>query len=93
MKPLIIILAISLTACATPYARVGIGYKIQDVDVHDLANDPVTARIEAGFERGNLTYGISHHSQYFTGWPFNDDKEYLKTEFFIDYKFTLEHLK
>lgn len=84
--------------CDEIYLKVGAGYKFDEQKeirlqqdsgkVYEIANSPYSARFETGVECGNLTYGISHHSQWATGIPFNDTGEYYKTEFFIDYKFS-----
>ena len=57
-------------------------------------NDPITARFELGMECvwENVTCGISHHSQFLSGFPFNNNMEYQKTEVFVDYKFNLSEL-
>lgn len=97
MKYLILImLASPVMACDEIYLKVGTGYKFDEQDKinfegvnYDYINvSPYSARIETGVECGNLTYGISHHSQWATGFPFNETGEYYKTELFIDYKFS-----
>lgn len=102
MKIIIIIIAL-LSAEATAnnnfYLKVGAGYKFYETsyiyDVNSNQNiyfefdDPISARIEIGMEHENISYGISHHSNWFTGYPFNDKGELQKTEIFIDYKFSL----
>lgn len=83
------------------YVTVGTGYKFMektlwftdDAGIKHTWNDPWTARIEIGYQYSkNVRFGISHHSQWLTGWPLNDDNEYHKTEIFIDYTFTLGEL-
>lgn len=82
--------------CSEIYLKVGAGYKFSETDQiktkdgkkFDVDNSPVSARIEIGKESGNVTYGISHHSQWLSGWPVNDQGEYGKTEVFIDFKFS-----
>lgn len=81
------------------YVKIGTGYKIEepkyDIVVFDnveykVARDygsKATARFEIGVEKGNLTFGFSHHSQWLEGWPINNEPEYFKTELFVDYKF------
>lgn len=95
MKYLILLLLASpVMACDEIYLKVGTGYKFDEQDKAVLEGkeyyytdvSPYSARFETGVECGNLTYGISHHSQWATGFPFNDTGEYYKTEFFIDYK-------
>lgn len=86
---------ILLSGCsATPYAKVGVGYKIDELELYyddgSSGNEPLSARIEAGFESENISYGVSHHSQWFSGFPFDDKVEYYKTELFVDYKFELK---
>lgn len=93
-----ILLLTLATGCAsthTPYAKVGAGYKLEETKLYRQVdgssfNEPVSARFELGYETGNLSYGISHHSQFFSGWPFDGKAEYGKTEVFIDYKFILK---
>lgn len=88
----LIAILLVVAGCANPYAKAGIAYKVQEtnIDFYDgSAQDPITARLELGFEDGNVSWGVSHHSQWFTGAPFNNDLEYSKTEIFLDYKFEL----
>lgn len=81
-------------ACEQVYAKVGVGYKVdearhfyRDGERYMQDNlDPYSARLELGCRQGNWSYGMSHHSQWRTGWPFNDLGEPHKTEFFIDYE-------
>lgn len=87
------ILTVLLTGCATthiPYVTVGAGYKVDEknfinLTTNERVNEPISARIEVGVEAGAIKYGVSHHSQWFSGFPFNNDSEYFKTEIFIDY--------
>lgn len=90
------LILLTISGCSSvPYAKVGIGYKVDEEKITWLSksgerkdfNDPITARFELGFEGGAWSYGVSHDSQYFTGAPFNDDPEYSKTELFLDYKY------
>lgn len=84
------------TGCnSVPYATVGVGYKLQELELHHVKtkesmNDPISARLEVGFEYQEWSYGLSHHSQYFSGVPFNDKGEYSKTELFVDYTWRFE---
>jgi hypothetical protein len=81
--------------CNKAYATVGAGYKFKEstkitvggIDYEVDAQSPYSARLELGIECGNITYGVAHHSQWLTGAPFNDKREYSKTEIFIDYTF------
>jgi hypothetical protein len=91
MKALILI-TVLLSGCSTTYLKVGTGYKLResDIDWRDGSqSSPLTARIELFQRSGGITYGVSHHSQWLQGWPFNDDMEYGKTELFIDYTFEI----
>jgi hypothetical protein len=90
--------SLDATACAEVYFKVGAGYQflrtesliMQDGSKQQLAHtSPISARIELGVQKGNLSYGIAHHSNWFAGWPVNNDPEFDKSEVFIDYKFTL----
>lgn len=84
----------------TLYVKVGTGYKfdeqkyvrlnMDDSQIYEIQNSPYSARLEVGIESGALTYGISHHSQWETGFPFNETGEYYKTEVFIDYRIDWE---
>ena len=83
------------------YVTIGTGYKFDEERVYStdskgvrrLLDDHITARIEIGYQVSkHLTVGISHHSQWLSGSPFNDTNEYYKTEFFIDYTFSLGRL-
>lgn len=73
------------------YAKVGAGYIVDQTRIkwNDGKGDrsPISARFELGCERKNTSYGLSHHSQWFEGFPFNNNNEPQKTEVFIDYKF------
>ena len=64
---------------------------VTNTRVHGNKNP--SARIDIGLEDGNWTYGISHHSNWFQGWPVNGDGEYQKTEVFVDYTFRFKPLK
>lgn len=84
---------------AKTYITIGAGYKFQEskltyTDENGelyVWDDPYSARFEIGYYYNkNFKFGISHHSQWATGAPFNDGKEYIKTEFFVDYTFTLK---
>lgn len=77
------------------YVKIGAGYKFKEQEQIYYSNslkmiepDPYSARLEIGIKRGNFTYGISHHSQWRTGWPANNAAEPYKTEVFIDYTWT-----
>lgn len=77
------------------YAKVGLGYKFNESEVRwdgGATNKPISARIEIGTKYKNFTFGYSHHSNLQTGFPFNDDREYFKDEFFIDYEIKLSEL-
>lgn len=90
------VLVVSAHACDEVYFKVGAGYKFDETDswmvngVDHKIDDwsPYSARIEIGRQQGPWSYGISHHSQWLTGAPFNDAKEYHKTEVFVDYKWS-----
>ncbi len=94
----LVIIIILVSGCSsTPYIKVGAGLKVQESVTHYYGeagrinmSHPITARIEVGIESDALTYGVSHHSQWFTGFPFNNDKEYSKTELFVDYTWRFE---
>lgn len=98
LKTLTITIAIVLsTGCTTVvdkgYFKVGAGYKLDQTEIRyrDGSTDhPISARFEVGIKEKNITYGISHDSQWFSGWPLDDDMEFQKTEIFIDYKFTFK---
>ena len=96
MKYILILLLI--TSCSsTPYAKVGAGIKFDETNLtwtdsktgeKYKSNTPFSARFELGFENENWSYGLSHHSQWFNGAPFNKSGEYYKTEIFVDHKWT-----
>jgi hypothetical protein len=93
-----LIFLFSSPAKADIYIKIGSGYKLVETD-HIVRNNgekvyfntggKISARIEIGKESGNWTYGVSHHSQWATGFPFNDRDEPQKTELFVDYKWSL----
>lgn len=56
-------------------------------------NKDPSARLEVGLEDGGWSYGISHHSNWLQGKPFDSAGEYQKTEFFIDYTYRFAPLK
>lgn len=90
---------ISSKAKADIYIKIGSGYKLIETDhivratgekVYFNTGGKLSARIEIGKESGNWTYGLSHHSQWLSGFPVNEDgNEYQKTEIFLDYKWRL----
>jgi hypothetical protein len=83
--------------CSEVYLKVGAGYKFSENDSVTLNGQdyeidnahPISARFEIAKECGNVSFGVAHHSQWATGAPFNDKKEYQKSELYIDYKFSL----
>jgi hypothetical protein len=99
MKKLLVIAALLLTGCSAiqdPYLKVGAGYKFAETNVAFLVNgkrvvadDPISARVELGANCiiENVTCGVTHRSQWFSGAPFNNDKEYSVTEFFAEYTY------
>lgn len=99
MKYLLIGAMLLTTGCSViqdPYFKVGAGYKVAETNmvfttngVRRLADDPISARVELGANclLKEVTCGMTHRSQWFSGAPFNDNKEYSVTEFFIDYTF------
>lgn len=103
MKALILAALISIPSfadCNKAYFKVGAGYKLDEktefIIIDRKTNQRVnfystpakdSARFELAVECTNLTYGIAHHSQWSTGWPFNKVGEPYKTEIFVDYKF------
>jgi len=92
----LLLACVLLGGCAgqTPYITVGTGYKFdefrpnvkQDGDRYIL-KDPFSARLEIGIDSGQFQYGLSHHSQWFSGSPFNEKLENHKTELFFDYTY------
>lgn len=95
---LLLIVIFSSSSKADVYLKIGAGYKLIETDyivrttgekIYFNTGGPISARIEFGQEKGNWTYGVSHHSQWFAGFPVNDGDEYQKTEIFVDYKFSL----
>lgn len=82
------------------YITIGVGYKFHESRIHYTNqstgekyywNDPYSARIEVGYVlNDNVKFGVSHHSQWATGFPFHGQKnEYYKTELFVDFTFKL----
>ena len=70
-------LLLILSGCATPYAEVGVGYKIHS---NTYGSNP-TAHIEVGLEWDKgVSCGISHWSHYQDGPPFNNRYESFKDE-------------
>lgn len=95
---LIMLYSVSSKACDEVYLKIGAGYKFQQTEYlqtqdgarHTLDHtSPISARIEIGVQKGKLSYGLSHHSNWLSGWPVNNDTEYTKTELYVDYRFTL----
>lgn len=71
------------------YLAVGAGYKLEEhriVHNGEAINDPITARIEVGYQLDGWSAGVTHRSQWFSGWPVNDSEEYNVTELFIEYR-------
>ena len=87
----------------SPYARIGAGYKFQerlDLDHYYfyapkhqsdyVEYDPgskVSALFEAGYKYKQFTFAIKHDSQWTDGAPFNESKEYSKSEIFVGFTF------
>jgi len=100
MKSIIVLAALTtFTAHANMaddiYFKVGIAYKVGETDLYFKGkrfNEPLAARLELGVDNciiKRLTCGVAHYSQWLTGWPVNNDKEYNVNHIFIDYKITL----
>lgn len=96
MKTITLLLILFVTGCASPwYARVGAGAKMDETHIYWERGEemrkasPISFRGEIGTCEGSWCYGVSHHSQFFDGAPFNDRMEYQKTELFIDYVWEL----
>ena len=99
MALFLLVLFLPSMCSADIYIKIGTGYKLIETDHIVRANGEkiyfntggkLSARIEIGKESGNWTYGLSHHSQWLSGFPVNEDgNEYQKSEIFIDYKWTL----
>ena len=101
MKTTMLLTVILLTGCSTisdPYFKVGAGYKFAENKItrnyadgtKQAFNDPISARFELGLMECtmvNVSCGVTHRSQWFSGAPFNNKKEYAVTEFFIDYTY------
>lgn len=94
----IISFVVAINAKADIYIKIGSGYKLIETDhivrttgekVYFNTGGKISARIEIGKESGNWTYGVSHHSQWLQGFPFDDEDELQKTELFVDYRWTL----
>ncbi len=93
-----LILSFSCSSKADIYIKIGSGYKLIENDhivrttgerVYYDTGGKISARIEIGVEKGSWSYGVSHHSQWEAGFPFNDRDEPHKTEIFVDYKWSL----
>lgn len=99
MKLLIVILSVLFVGCESipdakycdSYAKVGTGYIVDQTNIEwndgKGERSPLSARLELGCEIDSVSYGVSHHSQWLEGFPFNNNDEPQKTELFIDYKF------
>lgn len=79
------------------YFKVGTSYKVESSGVATLEGQkykfedrgsPIGARFELGKRAGKVSYGVSHFSQWDEGWPTNNDKEFSRTELFIDYEWS-----
>lgn len=87
---------LSMADCDKGYASVGAGYKflettkvtVNGVDYETEHQSPYSARFELGIECEKVKFGVAHRSQWLTGAPFNDKREYAVTELFVEYKFT-----
>lgn len=83
--------------CNKIYATVGTGYKFHEsTSFIDEIGDKYyfegvskySARLELGVVcNENLRFGVSHHSQWADGFPFDKAGEPYKTEFFVDYTY------
>lgn len=98
----VLLLVLLLSGCAgqSPYYSVGAGYKFDEPTIRfwdDYGNPrtshPVSARFELGIDAESFKYGVSHHSQWSDGWPFNNRDEIHKTEVFVDYVYKFKPLR
>jgi len=80
------------------YLKVGASYKTHSEAYTNFDGEgyqwkdhssPIGARFELGAQKGNITAGVAHYSQWADGWPVNNDKESARTEIFVDVKFDL----
>ena len=76
------------------YLNLGAGYKLDQPSCDCFNNGKGiapkdSAIIEFGVKKNNWRMGLSHHSNFSSGAPFNDRKEYFKTEVFVSYDLTL----
>ncbi|MDB4352462.1 hypothetical protein OAA60_03415 [Porticoccaceae bacterium] len=78
------------------HITIGAAYKLNE-NIRNYNGEPYksspTARLEVYYQYDKfIRFGVSHHSQWLKGKPFNDDWEYQKTELFIDYTFSLDDI-
>jgi hypothetical protein len=80
------------------YFYVGTGYVVNEQEWSVVEEDfknisgstghPLVAHFELGYEwESGWKAGILHESRWFSDAPLNNDKEYIKDEVFIGYKF------
>jgi len=83
--------ASSLMTVSQPVEIFGGKYMTEPEEVSLDFGSKISARAEFGCklatsEKTSMIYGLSHHSQYLSGAPLNNDLEYYKTELFIDFQ-------
>ena len=74
---------------------VGASYKFQEQydSINTHKPSPIGARFGITYNYSDtVSFGIDHHSQWLSGFPFGGKDIYSKTEVFIDIKFTLSNL-
>ena len=74
---------------------VGASYKFQEQydSMKKNTSSPIGARFGITYNYSDtVSFGIDHHSQWLSGFPFGGKDIYSKTEVFIDIKFTLSNL-
>ena len=88
----------SAKSCEEIYLKVGASYKTHSEastyhngKTYQWADQssPIGARFELGAQKGRISAGVAHYSQWGDGWPFNDADEPSRTEIFFDVKFDL----
>lgn len=72
----VFVLAFFLSSC-TPYAEVGMGYRIHS----NLYGTSPTVDVEVGLKSDNVSCGFRHFSSLRSGPPFNNDWEAAEDSF------------
>ena len=93
MRILLVGLIILLSGCASPewrtFVEAEFGYNVIEAPNEHMQSCKYPARFTALREKGPLSFGVSHRSNYDCGWPVNNKSEYWQETIFVRKRFEI----